>query len=76
MQAVHALPGIARRWSGLVFLMVFATTAALVRWSTVSSIRLGMDGADVSPYSFYMLHPNLGWNYFGFMANWHGSPFA
>jgi hypothetical protein len=73
MQTVYALPGIARRWSGLTTLIALATTVTLVRLSTLSPAGLAMSGARVAPTTFYMLHPHLGWDYFGFLMNGHGS---
>jgi Tol biopolymer transport system component len=74
MQTVYALPGIARRWSGLTTLIALATTVTLVRLTTLSPAGIGMGGARISPTSFFMLHPNLGWDYFGFLMNGHGFP--
>jgi hypothetical protein len=74
MQTVYALPGIARRWSGLTTLIALATTVTLVRLTTLSPADVAMSGARVAPTTFYMLHPHLGWDYFGFLMNGHGLP--
>ena len=74
MQTVYALPGIARRWSGLTTLIALATTVTLVRLTTLAPAGLSMSGARIVPTSFYMLHPHLGWDYFGYLMNGHGAP--